>query len=74
MEHNQVNWGRPRDDVYGAYDINIHNAGHNYQAVQEASMIPKTNTQSPIITGTSVIGIKFNKGVILAADNLGMLK
>lgn len=40
---------------------------------QEAAMIPKTNTQAPIVTGTSVIGIKFNGGVILAADNLGKI-
>lgn len=69
MEHNQVNWGRPRDDIYGAYDKQIHNAGQS--AIDNS--IPTTHTQSPIITGTSVLGIKFKDGVILAADNLGML-
>ncbi|ANB12587.1 proteasome core particle subunit beta 7 [Sugiyamaella lignohabitans] len=64
MEHHQVNWGRPRDDIYGAYDRSIHNA--------TASM-PTVHTQQPIVTGTSVIGIKFDKGVIIAADNLGKL-
>lgn len=29
------------------------------------------HTQQPIVTGTSVIAIKFNKGIIIAADNLG---
>lgn len=32
---------------------------------------PKQNTQQPIVTGTSVIGLKFKDGVIIAADNLG---
>ena len=31
----------------------------------------KTRTQNPITTGTSVLGIKFNGGVALAADMLG---
>lgn len=64
MNHYQTHWGRPRDDVYGPYDHKIHHAGE-YQ--------PKVNTQQPTVTGTSVIGIKFNKGVMLAADNLGKL-
>lgn len=51
---------QPRDDVYGAYD-------HSY--MQENG--PKQNTQQPIVTGTSVIGIKFKDGVVIAADNLG---
>lgn len=66
MEHTPVNWGRPRNDVYGEYDYRIHNAGKNDHA-----MDPTTHTQSPIVTGTSVLAIKFDKGVIIAADNLG---
>jgi len=31
---------------------------------------PTTHTQQPIVTGTSVVGIKFDKGVMIAADNL----
>lgn len=33
---------------------------------------PKAHTSSPAVTGTSVIGVKFNGGVVLATDNLGM--
>lgn len=29
------------------------------------------HTQQPIITGTSVLGLKFSNGVILSADNMG---
>lgn len=32
---------------------------------------PNTRTQDPIVTGTSVLGIKYADGVLLAADTLG---
>lgn len=56
MDHTQVKWGRPREDIYGPYN--------------KAIAQPKTHTQQPMLTGSSVLGIKFDKGVILAADNL----
>ncbi|TPX15631.1 uncharacterized protein E0L32_004329 [Thyridium curvatum] len=59
MDHRPQAWGRPRDDVYGAYDASyLHTSG------------PKQATQSPIVTGTSVIAIKYKDGVVMAADNL----
>ncbi|KAK9354031.1 nucleophile aminohydrolase [Lipomyces doorenjongii] len=58
MDHMPENWGRPRSEIYGVYNSAIHNAG------------PATHTQQPSITGTSVIALKYNKGVMLAADNL----
>lgn len=60
MDHRPVAWGRPRDDVYGAYDASY---------MQDNG--PRQNTQQPIVTGTSVIGLKFKDGVVIAADNLG---
>jgi hypothetical protein len=54
---------QPRDDVYGPYD-------HSYLK----SSGPKTHTQSPAVTGTSVIAVKFNGGVAMATDNLGMVQ
>ncbi|KFY93502.1 hypothetical protein V498_04370, partial [Pseudogymnoascus sp. VKM F-4517 (FW-2822)] len=59
MNHLPQAWGRPRDDVYGAYD-----------ASQLAQGGPSQHTQQPIVTGTSVIGLKFKDGVVIAADNL----
>ncbi|KAL2215667.1 nucleophile aminohydrolase, partial [Thermoascus aurantiacus ATCC 26904] len=59
MNHLPQVWGRPRDDVYGAYD-------HSY--LQTSG--PKTHTLSPAVTGTSVVAVKFNGGVAIAADNL----
>jgi 20S proteasome subunit beta 7 len=59
MDHRPQAWGRPRDDVYGGYDASyMQNNG------------PKQNTQQPIVTGTSVIAIKYKDGVVMAADNL----
>ncbi|ROT37281.1 proteasome component PRE4 [Sodiomyces alkalinus F11] len=59
MDHRPQAWGRPRDDVYGAYDASFMNPNGPNQA-----------TQSPIVTGTSVVAIKFSEGVVIAADNL----
>lgn len=35
------------------------------------NMVPSKRTQSPIVTGTSVLAIKFAGGVMVAADTLG---
>ncbi|KAF2474583.1 proteasome endopeptidase complex, beta subunit [Lindgomyces ingoldianus] len=59
MNHLPQAWGRPRDDVYGAYD-----PSHFQNAA------PNQHTQSPIVTGTSVVAAKFKDGVVIAADNL----
>lgn len=32
---------------------------------------PITRTQNPMVTGTSVLGVKFDCGVVIAADMLG---
>ncbi|KAH6691613.1 proteasome component PRE4 [Plectosphaerella plurivora] len=59
MDHRPQAWGRPRDDVYGPYDAKHMNPNGPNQA-----------TQSPIVTGTSVVAIKYKDGVVIAADNL----
>ncbi|KAE8400057.1 nucleophile aminohydrolase [Aspergillus pseudonomiae] len=59
MNHYPEVWGRPRDDIYGPY---------NSSYLQTTG--PKTHTQSPAVTGTSVLAVKFNGGVAIAADNL----
>ncbi|KAI5923293.1 20S proteasome subunit [Camillea tinctor] len=59
MDHRPQAWGRPRDDVYGAYDASYLQANG-----------PNQHTQSPIVTGTSVVAMKFKDGVVMAADNL----
>ncbi|KAK2768821.1 Proteasome subunit beta type-7 [Arachnomyces sp. PD_36] len=59
MNHFPQAWGRPRDDIYGAYDPSY---------LQTSG--PKTHTQSPAVTGTSVVAVKFKDGVVIATDNL----
>lgn len=54
---------KPRNDVYGSYD-------HSF--LQTTG--PKAHTQSPAVTGTSVVAVKFNGGVAIATDNLGMIQ
>lgn len=58
MDHTPEAWGRPRNDVYGHYD-------HSFLRND-----PMQHTRSPIVTGTSVVALKFNGGVVIAADNL----
>ena len=53
---------KPRDDIYGHY---------NPSFLQSTG--PIQHTKAPIVTGTSVIAIKYKDGVVIAADNLGML-
>lgn len=67
MNHDPFSWGRPDDKHYGAYNHTISNV-RNDSAQNE---FPKMNTQNPIITGTSVLGVKFKDGIVMAADNLG---
>ncbi|KAJ3287928.1 proteasome endopeptidase complex, beta subunit [Rhizoclosmatium globosum] len=38
--------------------------------ISNPSHMPRAHTQQPVVTGTSVIGIRFKGGVMLAADNL----
>lgn len=52
---------QPRNDVYGPYNMSY---------LQTSG--PKAHTTSPAVTGTSVVAVKFNGGVVIAADNLGM--
>ncbi|CCX05284.1 nucleophile aminohydrolase [Pyronema domesticum] len=59
MNHLPEAWGRPRDDIYGAYD-------HQYVSASN----PNQHTTSPVVTGTSVVALKYNGGVVIAADNL----
>ncbi|KAF2157133.1 20S proteasome subunit [Myriangium duriaei CBS 260.36] len=46
------------------------NAYSPYGHSQPAQAQPITHTQNPIVTGTSVLGLKFADGVVIAADNL----
>lgn len=66
-----TSWGKPRNDSVDAYStFPIHQA-NSRPASKDAFTDAIQHTQQPIVTGTSVLGIKFKDGVMLAADNLG---
>ncbi|KAG5220175.1 Proteasome beta type [Salix suchowensis] len=68
MDHFPTNWGRPRNDAfdaYGTYPI----AQHPRNAV-DVFADGVQRTQQPIVTGTSVLAIKYKDGIMMAADNL----
>lgn len=56
MDHFSQSWGQPQSSPYHQSQ-----PGHGQ---------PSSHTQNPIVTGTSVLGLKFADGVVIAADNL----
>jgi 20S proteasome subunit beta 7 len=55
--------------------FNIHGMDRDPSMMPNPNMYaptdPRTHTQSPIVTGTSVLGIKYDGGVLMVADMLG---
>lgn len=71
MNHDPFHWGRPSSKTYGEYNYNISQASNVDRNVQSKTEFPKMHTQQPMITGTSVIAIKYNDGIVMAADHMG---
>ncbi|KAF9923808.1 Proteasome subunit beta type-7 [Linnemannia zychae] len=78
MDHFPTNWGKPRSenvDNYNTYPVASH-IGTVPESVRQIAGFghapghPTSHTQQPVVTGTSVLGIKFKGGVMMAADNL----
>jgi len=70
MDHFPTRWGRPRDasiDNYNTYPLP---GRPEVYAPKDAFETGVQRTRQPIVTGTSVLAIKYKDGVILAADNL----
>lgn len=62
-----THWGKPRDesfDPYATYPI------HQHRVPVDAFADAVQRTQQPIVTGTSVLALKYKDGIMLAADNL----
>ncbi|KAI5122251.1 hypothetical protein M0805_007116 [Coniferiporia weirii] len=69
MDHFPTNWGRPRNeaqDLYNTYPIHQ----RPYNGPKDAFAEGVQRTQQPIVTGTSVLAIKYKDGIMMAADNL----
>ncbi|KAF9340125.1 Proteasome subunit beta type-7 [Linnemannia elongata] len=78
MDHFPTNWGNPRSedvDSYNTYPVASHSGTvpHSVRQIAgfgHAAGHPTSHTQQPVVTGTSVLGIKYKGGVMMAADNL----
>jgi len=69
MDHFPTNWGRPRNDAHDAYNTYpLHQRPYN--GPKDAFAEGVQRTQQPIVTGTSVLAIKYKDGIMMAADNL----
>lgn len=60
------NWGNPSQNS----DLDFSYRGPSKTNNNYSSDSPITRTQQPIVTGTSVLGIRYKDGVILASDTL----
>lgn len=70
MDHFPTNWGRPRSDAVDHYNTYpIHSRPFNGQPVDKFKESSQRTLQ-PIVTGTSVLAIKYKDGIMMAADNL----
>ncbi|KAF9554406.1 proteasome endopeptidase complex beta subunit [Agrocybe pediades] len=69
MDHFPASWGRPRNDAVDAYStFPVHQRPQN--TPKDAFSAGVQRTQQPIVTGTSVLAIKYKDGIMMAADNL----
>ncbi|TFK17331.1 proteasome endopeptidase complex, beta subunit [Coprinopsis marcescibilis] len=69
MDHFPTNWGRPRNDAHDAYGtFPIPQRPQN--RVNDSFSDAVQRTQQPIVTGTSVLALKYKDGILMAADNL----
>ncbi|KAI0317584.1 nucleophile aminohydrolase, partial [Amylostereum chailletii] len=69
MDHFPTNWGRPRNDAYDAYNTYpLHVRPQNEPTDVFTDGVQRT--QQPIVTGTSVLALKYKDGIMMAADCL----
>jgi len=61
-------WGNPEHNPYT--DLPSF-ATVQQELKQRNKHLPVTHTQEPVVTGTSVLAIKYKEGVMMAADTLG---
>ncbi|KAK9701296.1 Proteasome subunit beta type-7 [Basidiobolus ranarum] len=68
MEHFPLHWGKPRQENASADNFNSYPL---YKSHPTTAQGPITHTQQPIVTGTSILAIKYKDGIMMAADCLG---
>ncbi|KAI8146014.1 nucleophile aminohydrolase [Fennellomyces sp. T-0311] len=63
-------WGKPRNENIDEYNtVPLHKTLPDN--LTQAAYGPVTRTQQPLVTGTSVIALKYRDGIMMAADMLG---
>ncbi|BGP28686.1 Proteasome subunit beta type-7 [Rhodotorula toruloides] len=66
-----TSWGKPRNDALDPYSTFPVHQGRGAAAGDKDKFAEGVqHTQQPIVTGTSVLGLKYKDGVMLAADCL----
>ncbi|KAI9092094.1 nucleophile aminohydrolase [Phlyctochytrium arcticum] len=70
MDHFPGNWGNPRSDVVAQHHFGPSAAATGNGPYAHHAMEPTSRTQQPVVTGTSVLAIKYKDGIMLAADTL----
>ncbi|KAJ3296293.1 Proteasome subunit beta type-7 [Borealophlyctis nickersoniae] len=72
MDHFPGNWGQPRSRDDSIISHPDYFPGHTPYGAKSAGAANAgvSRTQQPIVTGTSVLGIKYKDGIMLAADTL----
>ncbi|KAI0084374.1 proteasome endopeptidase complex beta subunit [Irpex rosettiformis] len=67
MDHFPLSWGRPRNDALDAFNTYpMHKRPTHHDTFADGVQ----RTQQPIVTGTSVLAIKYKDGIMMAADTL----
>ncbi|GAA5918834.1 hypothetical protein JCM1841_002762 [Sporobolomyces salmonicolor] len=66
----RVHRGKPRNDALDPYATFPIHQGRGAKPGHDSFQQGVQHTQQPIVTGTSVLGLKYKDGVMLAADNL----
>ncbi|KAI0804504.1 nucleophile aminohydrolase [Irpex lacteus] len=68
MDHFPLSWGRPRNDAFDAFNTYPMHKRPNHHTDTFSEGVQRT--QQPIVTGTSVLAIKYKDGIMMAADTL----
>lgn len=68
MEHHPARWGKPRADHIAASKGPI---AHTQYVLSIKRLQFHNSLRQPIVTGTSVLAIKYKDGIMMASDCLG---
>ncbi|KAI9331773.1 nucleophile aminohydrolase [Pilaira anomala] len=70
MQHHPASWGKARPEHGDEYNT-VPLYQNLPQNLTESAYGPMTRTQTPLVTGTSILAFKYRDGIMMAADMLG---